>query len=548
LYNKKNKKETFGHTHAHVPEMELFGMQSERTVITMETQVLIIGGGTTGTGIARDLTLRGISCILIDKKDINAGASGANHGLLHSGARYILKDSETAVECREESLLLKRLAPQCMEDTGGLFVALPEDDDAYIARFPELCRKYGIFCQPVDVARALQMEPCLAKDVNAVFAVQDAVVDPFRLSLDNAADAQKNGARILRNTRVEKFISHRGRIEAARVRDSRNGNTFYIEALQFVNATGAWADKVAAMAGAHISMLYSKGSLLITQSRINTRVINRLRPASDGDILVPGGTVSIIGTTSLEIDNLDDIRPTMDEVDTIIKQGSVMVPELATTRYIRAYAGVRPLVKNGSEKGRKISRNYTLKNHETEGLQNFVTITGGKLTTYRLMAEKTADIVAGRLKNTTPCETAQLPLPASRKGEWTEPGRSSRAWAAHPRPKDTLICECEMVSESMVDHIADTLQAEGSTPTLEEVGRRSRIGKGPCQGTFCSFRLAAYLYRTGNLDKNQGFFQVKEFVNERWKGFMPLVRDRELARLEMQEAFLCGLFNMEVDP
>ncbi|MEX1300211.1 MAG: FAD-dependent oxidoreductase, partial [Desulfotignum sp.] len=110
----------------------------------METQVLIIGGGTTGTGIARDLSLRGIDCVLIDQKDINAGASGANHGLLHSGARYISKDSETAVECRQESILLKRLAPQCMENTGGLFVALPEDDDDYIARFPELCRKCGI--------------------------------------------------------------------------------------------------------------------------------------------------------------------------------------------------------------------------------------------------------------------------------------------------------------------------------------------------------------------------------------------------------------------
>ena len=516
----------------------------------METQVLIIGGGTTGTGIARDLALRGISCILMDKKDINAGASGANHGLLHSGARYILKDSETAVECRQESLLLKRLAPRCMEDTGGLFVALPEDDDAYIDRFPELCCQFGIVCKPVEVAQAQQMEPCLAPDVTAVFAVRDAVVDPFRLSLDNAADAQKNGTRILRNTRVKGFISHKGRIQAARVMDVRTGDTFQIEALQFVNATGAWADKVAAMAGAHISMMYSKGSLLITQSRINTRVINRLRPASDADILVPGGTVSIIGTTSLEIDSLDDIRPTMDEVDTIIQQGSVMVPELATTRYIRAYAGVRPLVKNGSEKGRTISRNYTLKNHEAEGLKNFVTITGGKLTTYRLMAEKTADIVARRLKNDQPCRTADLPLPSSSKGAWTEPGktlrsRAARSQSARPSSGDSLICECEMVSESMVDRIVDSLKAEGRSPVLEEVGHRSRIGKGPCQGTFCSFRLAAYLYRTGDLSGDQGLPQIREFVNERWKGLMPLVRDRELIRMELQESFLCGLFNMD---
>jgi glycerol-3-phosphate dehydrogenase len=518
----------------------------------LETQALIIGGGTTGTGIARDLSLRGINCILIDQKDINAGASGANHGLLHSGARYILKDSETAVECRQESLLLKRLAPQCMEDTGGLFVAVPDDDDDYIARFPELCQKCGIFCQPVDVAQAQQMEPCLAPDVKAVFAVRDAVVDPFRLSLDNAADAQKNGACILRNTYLEGFISHKGHIQAARVRNIRTGDTFQIKACQYINATGAWADKVAAMAGAHIPMLYSKGSLLITQSRISHKVINRLRPASDADILAPAGTVSIIGTTSLEIDNLDDIRPTMEEVDTIIQQGAVMVPELATTRYIRAYAGVRPLVKNSKEKGRTISRNYTLKDHESEGLKNFVTITGGKLTTYRLMAEKTADIVARRLKNSQPCRTADLPLRPSSKGAWTEPGKAPRSRAARdqspgPSSGNTLICECEMVSESMVDRIVDSLKAEGRPPALTEVGQRSRIGKGPCQGTFCSFRLAAYLYRTGDLSGDQGLSQIREFVNERWKGLMPLVRDRELVRMELQESFLCGLFNMDAD-
>jgi glycerol-3-phosphate dehydrogenase len=516
----------------------------------LETQVLIIGGGTTGTGIARDLALRGISCILIDRRDINAGASGANHGLLHSGARYILKDSETAKECRQESALLKRLAPQCIEDTGGLFVATPKDDDDYIARFPGLCRDHGIACRPLDPARALALEPCLTADLKAVFEVPDAVVDPFRLSLDNAADAQDRGTTIFRNTEVTGFICRQGNIHAARVRDTRTGKTWRIKACQYVNATGAWADKVAAMAGVYIPMLYSKGSLLVTQSRISHRVINRLRPASDADILVPGGTVSIIGTTSVEMDSLEDIRPTMAEVSVIIREGSVMVPELADTRYIRAYAGVRPLVKNGRDEGRAISRNYTLKNHESDGLKNFVTITGGKLTTYRLMAEKTADIVARRLNNRQPCRTADLPLPSSGKGAWTEPGKSPRSRTAgsqstRPPSGDTLICECEMVSESMVDQIVTSLKAEGRPPVLEEIGHRSRIGKGPCQGTFCSFRLAGYLYRNGDLSGDQGLFQVREFVNERWKGLMPLVRDRELVRMELQESFLCGLFNMD---
>ena len=95
----------------------------------METQVLIIGGGVTGAGIARDLALRGIKCILAEKHDINAGASGANHGLLHSGARYVAGDLVNAEECREEGNILKKLASHCIEDTGGLFVAVEGDDE-----------------------------------------------------------------------------------------------------------------------------------------------------------------------------------------------------------------------------------------------------------------------------------------------------------------------------------------------------------------------------------------------------------------------------------
>ena len=511
----------------------------------METEVLIVGGGTTGTGIARDLALRGIRCALIDQKDINAGASGANHGLLHSGARYVFKDGRTAAECRHENRLLKRLAPHCIEDTGGLFVAVEQDDDAYVAEFPELCRTHGIPCRPISRETAREKEPCLAEDIKAAFEVDDAVVDPFMLSLDNAAHAQSKGAVILRNVRLTGFDVRKGRILSALVENTRTGECFSIGAGEFVNAAGAWADTVAARAGARIGMSYSKGSLLVTQSRISQRVINRLRHASDADILVPGGTVSIIGTTSVEIDSLDDIRPTPEEVDAIIREGALMVPKLATTRYIRAYAGVRPLVRSAGGDGRHISRNYTLRTHEEDGIENLVTITGGKLTTFRLMAEKASDIVARRLGNTRPCLTETEPLPPSAKGEWTEPGKSPRVWMSNPERRDTLICECEMVSEYMVDEIVADLKAEGAIPTLEEIGRRSRIGKGPCQGTFCSFRLAAYLYRKGDLENAQGMGQVRDFVNERWKGFMPLVRDKELMRVELQESFLCGLFGME---
>ena len=109
----------------------------------MQTQVLIIGGGVSGTGLARDLALREVACVVAEKQDINAGASGGNHGLLHSGARYIASDPAAARECRLENRRLKKLAAHCIEETGGLFVAVSGDDERYIAEFPDRCARCG---------------------------------------------------------------------------------------------------------------------------------------------------------------------------------------------------------------------------------------------------------------------------------------------------------------------------------------------------------------------------------------------------------------------
>jgi hypothetical protein len=106
--------------------------------MNLEPQVLIIGGGVTGTGIARDLALRGIPSLLVEKRDINAGASGSNHGLLHSGARYVASDREAAMECHEEGEILRKIAPQCIEDTGGFFVGVEGDDENYIASMKDV--------------------------------------------------------------------------------------------------------------------------------------------------------------------------------------------------------------------------------------------------------------------------------------------------------------------------------------------------------------------------------------------------------------------------
>lgn len=520
----------------------------------MQTRVLIIGAGATGTGLARDLSLRGVDCIVVEKRDVNAGASGGNHGLLHSGARYIVSDPAAARECHAENQLLRKMAPHCIEKTGGLFVAVQGDDENYVSNFPDACRRWGIPVRAVDPKEARRMEPALSPRIIAAFQVDDATVDPFKLSLDNIADARGRGCRLLRYSRVTGFEMDGRRICRTRVTDALTGRVHRVEAEMVINAAGAWADIIAGLAGVEMKIRRSKGSLLVTQNRLTRRVINRLRMPTDGDILVPGGTVSILGTTSERVDSPDNIYPEIREIDSIIEQGAAMLPELATTRYIRAYCGVRPLPegrgKDRQGDDRSVSRGYELIDHAMgpEGIDNFITITGGKLTTFRLMAEKTADLVCRRLGVKAACQTRSRPLPDTVDARWTEPGLAPDTWLRKNVAGDPLLCECEMVPRSVVNEIVGTIRRQDGHPGLKAIGLRSRIGKGPCQGTFCSQRIAASLYDDGHLQGREGICELRSFLKERWRGQQPLLWNKSLAQAELQEAMHCGLFALELEP
>jgi glycerol-3-phosphate dehydrogenase len=516
-------------------------------MVLVETQVLIIGAGATGTGLARDLALRGVDCIVVEARDINAGASGANHGLLHSGARYVSNDPASARACAAESLLLKRLAPGCIEDTGGLFVAVPGDDEGYIAEFPGLCAKSGIPVRPLRPQEALEREPELARTLIAAYEVQDASINPFTLSLENMAQAESLGARLLTHTEVTGFDLGGGRIEAVRLRRPRSDKEEVVRAEQVVNATGACAGAIAALAGLELPMIYSKGTLVVTQTRVTQRVINRLRAPGDGDIVTPGGTVSVAGTTSLRLDRPGPCRPTMGEVDFLVAEAGKMVPLLDEVRYVRAYAGIRPLVApEAAADDRAVSRGFVVLDHEAEGLRNFTTVTGGKLTMFRLMAETAADLVCSRLGVTEPCRTRVEPLGPNELNRWTEPGEAPRVWLQRRDPGDALLCECEMVPTSAVDQIMDHLAARGEPPDINALGLRSRVGKGSCQGAFCGVRISARLYQRGAVNSEQGLGILREFLERRWRGLRPVLWGPQLAQEELQEALHCGLFALEL--
>lgn len=517
----------------------------------LETEVLVIGGGVTGTGVMRDLALRGIHCLLIDQKDLNAGASGGNHGLLHSGGRYASSDTETAAECIREGNILKRIAAGAIDPCGGLFVAVAGDDEPFAQAFPDYCAAAGIPCEPLTAGQAIELEPGLNPAIIAAYRVPDASIDPFRITLANVQHArQLGGNEYLPHTEVIEFDkADSSEIVAAICHDHKNNETLRIRASQYVNASGAWSKIVAERAGCHqVNLLYSKGTLIISNARLSQGVVNRLRKPADGDILVPGGTVSLLGTTSDNLASLDDIHPTVDEVDRILEQGIQMMPGLKQTRFIRAFSGVRPLMMSADAEadGRKASRGFLLFDHEQEGVSNFATIAGGKLTTFRLMAEKTADLVASRLGNTTACTTAEEPLPEDERVRWTEPGYAARHWYHQHDQNDAILCECEMVSKSVVDDIINQSPGHEQDMTLKAIGLRSRVGKGTCQGAFCGMRVTSYLYDREFYQNNDGLHHMKSFVEERFKGIRPVLWGEQMSQIELAETMHCGLMELDL--
>ncbi|MDK2615731.1 anaerobic glycerol-3-phosphate dehydrogenase subunit A [Vibrio vulnificus] len=524
-----------------------------------ETEVVIIGGGATGTGIMRDCSLRGISCILLEKDDIASGTSGRNHGLLHSGARYAVTDSESARECIQENKILKNIARHCVEQTSGLFITLPEDDLAFQDTFIQQCTLAGIETKRLTPSQALALEPNVNPALVGAVQVPDGTLDPFRLCASNVLDAKEHGGRIFNHTQVVGLIRQDDLVRGVKCLHTLTGQAFDIYAREVINAAGIWGQNICEYADLNIKMFPAKGSLLILDYRINNLVINRCRKPSDADILVPGDTISLIGTTSehIEYDQIDDLHVTENEVDVLLREGAKLAPIMANTRVLRAYAGVRPLVAVDDDgSGRNISRGIVLLDHaERDGLKGLTTITGGKLMTYRLMAEWATDVVAKKLGNNKACETHIKPLPGSNEmpkkhkktASIVKPVYESAVYRHGERAEQflkdddesqTVICECEMVTKGEIEYAIKQLDVSN----LVDLRRRTRLGMGPCQGELCSYRAASLFSQYGHLDGTVSAHLLTEFLEERWKGVKPIFWGDALRESEFSYWIYEGLF------
>jgi len=512
----------------------------------MKTEVVVIGSGATGAGVLRDLALRGIEALLLEKAEFTSGTSGRNHGLLHSGARYAVNDPDSARECITENRILKKIASPCIEDTGGFFLSLPQDPPYYPEELLRACEDLGLPAEELPLAEVLLKEPALSPKVKRAIRIPDGSIDPFRLIRSNIEEAERWGAKVFPHREVVGISTEGGSIRGLRARDPRTGEDFQIHCRFIINAAGVWAERITRMAGVSLEMVFSKGSMVVLNQRLVNSVINRCRPPSSGDIFVPHGPALIIGTTSQTTDEIEDPSADEEEVDLLLSEGEKMVPQVGSTRAIRAYAGVRPLLgaQETDEDSRKISRDFLLLEHgETNGIKGLFSIMGGKLTTYRLMAERTVDAVCKEMGNKTPCTTSERLLPFPREYAFHDLGSRLRRLSQPGSYKEIgeILCECELVSKKEILQEIQNL----SHFSLNQVQQRSRVGMGPCQGGFCSPRLTGLLSEQRKIPTGTSLSILKRFLEERWKGLRPVLWGPQLREEQLIQALYAELFNLD---
>jgi len=376
--------------------------------------VIVIGGGVTGCGVAWDLSLRGLRVVLLERGGLASGSSGRFHGLVHSGARYAVSDPVAAAQCARESAVLARIAPRLVRATGGLFALFPDDDAGYVEPWEEGIRTTGVSAREITSAEALRREPLLSPAIRRAYLVQDAVCEGPALCAALADAARSSGADVRDFYRVDDFLSDGQGIRGVHGTDVRTGEAVSLEARLVVLAAGPWSGEILSRADLKLTLNLLRGAMVALDGPRLSTSVNRLQPPSDGDIALPRGRMNIAGTTSIPIDQPDDRR--VDEKEIVLIRDRIldMLPGLRDSTARHSWSGVRPLFhshpadRNLDLDVHEWSRDFTVIDHAArDRMEGLFTVVGGKLTTFRLMAEKTADAACRQLGVQTACRTAE---------------------------------------------------------------------------------------------------------------------------------------------
>lgn len=380
----------------------------------MASKIIVIGAGATGSFITHDLASRGFDVTVIEKGNIIGGTSGRFHGMLHSGARYAMNDVKAAQESIIDNKVISEIAPFCIENTGGLFVALNEEDLSFQGKFEDGCKQSNIPIEQLSIESVLKEEPFLNNSVKAAYRVPDKVINSFRFITSLLLTSKKESAKVLLNTEVVEFIKEGNNVNGVKIKNNNTGQSSELKADLIVNASGAWSSKLMdeKLGIKSIEMILSAGTMAVINRRFTKHIINRLREPSDGDIVVPFFNDSIIGTTAFIVDDPEKFDIDKEDISFLQKAGSEMLPILANYPVYRYYAGIRPLISAGeNDDSRKTSRDFKIFDHSaTDNVNGIISIVGGKLSTARIMAKEIGDFIGNKMGNKIESKTDKIRL------------------------------------------------------------------------------------------------------------------------------------------
>jgi glycerol-3-phosphate dehydrogenase len=526
--------------------------------------VVVIGGGVTGAGLARDLALRGLTVLLIEKGDWGGGTSGSSSWMIHGGPRYLSFDWETTKTSCEDAGHIVRIARHMVHRCLFLLPVLP-DDKLGVEKLETAMEVYDRF-QPLKDARphvrlsgeeARHLEPGLSPDVTAAVTMEEWGVDPHRLTWANVLDAVRSGARAVNHSSVESLTRDGRSVVGVRYR-AADGQRVEARARIVVNAAGPWAPSIAAMAGARVGLRPAKGIHVVYDRRISNFGISA--EAIDGRevILVPHGPVTLLGTTDDDYyGDLDAVEVLPDEVDYLRQAAERALPSIREYRAVRATAGIRPTLFAWRSNEDDLSRRFEVLDHERlDGVPGLLTIAGGKLSMYRLMAERTADAVCARLGVDAPCLTAQRPLPGA--GGTAPPARelarehglsalaAARLLERHGSEapdvlqdarRGRLVCRCEALTEAELAHAVRNEQIR----TLADAFRRVGLAAGPCAGMACVERAAEVVGHELSWSPSARREACREFLATFWRGRAPVLDRWGWAQEELAHGIRRGI-------
>jgi glycerol-3-phosphate dehydrogenase len=408
--------------------------------------LLVIGGGINGAGIARDAAMRGLRVALVEKGDFASGTSSKSSKLIHGGIRYLQMGDLRLVQtaCRERDLLRRRLAPHLVQPLAFLFPVYSGDPVGLLALTAGmwLYDTLAIFRnirrhRMLTRRRALAIEPNLrGKGLRGAAAYYDCFTDDARLTLETVLAAEGEGAIAANYVELQGFIKDGGRLVGAHLRDRLGRLEFEVRAHRVVNATGPWADRVRRLDDpeAKPCLRLTKGvHVVVIRERVgNTRAVVMHSPR-DRRLLfaIPWGAHSIIGTTDTDFSGEpDEAAPDAADVEYLLETANWFFPaaRLSQADVVSSYAGLRPLVASDDVKNPSaVSREEEI----FESPSGLITLAGGKLTTYRWVAEEVVRLVTKQLGANSKARwrssvSAEKPLP----GGWaSDPGRIARELA-----------------------------------------------------------------------------------------------------------------------